>query len=169
MSKRTTEAQNGPAPSNEDLGATPEWAKNDATRRRWETTRRFELTMSRCEEAARNSRRDTSFDIECGFNVWLHEDHAYLIPIGEEWIKRVIAVPFAEDHSYWNNTDRPKDLSEFEWENRRRLWDRVNCGSGRASHNARRLYHAVVDLRLGASWGFRDMVLTHQPTPTGQE
>lgn len=34
-------------------------------------------------------------------------------------------LPFVEEYSYWNNTDRPSSISEKEWNSRRDAWDKV--------------------------------------------
>lgn len=42
----------------------------------------------------------------------------------EESFKDIFTDHFkAKDFSYWNNTDKPDEISELDWENRRRVWD----------------------------------------------
>ena len=151
------------------IGEAPEWAKTDAARERWEQGRRYEVVESLCVAAAKGGERDPICDVECGFNVWLHDGHAYFIPIAEHWLKDLIKVPWAEDFRYWNNTDLPDGVSEETWDARGRTWDAVNCGEGRAEHNARRLFHEVVGLRKGVPWSLREAVLAPEAQPQGEE
>lgn len=100
-------------------------------------------------EAAKDPRK-SYWDIECGWNFWILDDYVYSMPIGPYSIVEYIKVPdFAEDYRYFNNTDRPKNISEKEWDERREMWNKINCGSreDKADHNSRRLYHSVVDFK----------------------
>jgi hypothetical protein len=55
-------------------------------------------------------------------NMWFYEDHWYIIQYSNyEW-----EVPeYAEDFAYWNNTDKPDEISEEEWYMRRKVWDAI--------------------------------------------
>lgn len=37
----------------------------------------------------------------------------------------VLAIEWTREYRYWNNTDRPDDITEHQWEQRRETWDRV--------------------------------------------
>jgi len=96
-----------------------------------------------------------NIDLECGLNVWIHGHYSYIIPIATKAILREIHWPeFAEDYSYWNNTEEPDGVTRSQWANRGKTWGRINCGEGISDHNARRMYHAVVEFQ-GNDWGVR--------------
>lgn len=85
---------------------------------------RFDVVMDCCREAATHSRRDPIFDIECGWSARMYEDDAFLIPYGEEYLRKDFRVPrYAKDFSYWNNTDKPDNVSDKEWNNRYKTWN----------------------------------------------
>lgn len=42
-------------------------------------------------------------------------------PFYEKWRE----LPGVKDFSYWNNTDRDEDVSEEEWDERKRWWDEI--------------------------------------------
>lgn len=52
------------------------------------------------------------------------------------------AMPQVEEYGYWNNVDRPKDVTEDEWDARCEFWDRVLPG-----------FSAPVEVMLG--WSLR--------------
>lgn len=55
------------------------------------------------------------------YGVLLFADEATLIAAFE-------AMPEVEAYGYWNNTDRPDEVTEAEWDERRAFWDRVLPG-----------------------------------------
>lgn len=122
--------------------------------RLWERYKRWDVV----EKAARESACGTMSDIfSCGFNLWFHKGRVYAIPIGPNWAIRVFepdrivedAPKWIEDYAFWNNSDEPDDVTRAEWLARQKTWDRINTGSGKASHNARRLWHEVIDATNG--------------------
>lgn len=116
-----------------------------------EQRERYNRAMDLAEKASRSSIRNPFHDIDCSLNVWLYRSHAYVIPCGESWMVDHIRWPKPSvDFSYWNNTDPPANISDRRWNYRRSVWDRINCGSGTADHNARRLNHEVVDMKMPA-------------------
>lgn len=53
-------------------------------------------------------------------------------------------LPFVKEYGYWNNTDRPDEISSREWARRRRAWDKAWPEYGRADH--RRLTLKLLDM-----------------------
>lgn len=105
---------------------------------------RLECVLDTCRYVSNQTKRCLNFDIDLSLNIWLHESYAHIIPVGEY---RWFDVPqSAEEFRYWNNADRPKELSEAEWEYRYETWENINCGQGIASHNSRRLNHSIIDM-----------------------
>ncbi len=105
-----------------------------------------------------SNQNKTGLNIDFSLNIWLYENHAYIIPVGDYfWFD----VPKdTEEFRYWNNTDRPEELSEDEWNYRRSMWKKINCGEGIANHNSRRLNHSIIDMS-----GFGDVdfeLMMHQ-------
>jgi hypothetical protein len=127
----------------------PNNKRKQARMRKW---RQFDAVMKHCEKASQRMERDFH-DVDCGLNIWLHGHHAYVIPIGPYWILDNIKFPkWVEDYSYWNNTDPPKSVTERQWGARRDTWDKICTGHGKSDHNARRLYHGVIDLERRGSY-----------------
>jgi len=88
------------------------------------------------------------FGIEMGCQVFIHGRYAYIIPCGEDWLLKGFELPeFAEDFSYWNNSDRPDELSDREWNRRGRTWDKI-IGTGR-DEARRRLIYDVISIPKG--------------------
>jgi len=56
-----------------------------------------------------------------GLGIYFDEDWAYLIP--SEFIEKEIEIPdYLKDYYYWNNTDKPENVSDEEWEEREKAW-----------------------------------------------
>jgi hypothetical protein len=117
-----------------------------ARQARYRRHEQFKLAIKECGRAADDPEIDF-FDVDCGVNFWMRGKYVYVIPIAPRWIKRDLKFPdWVEDYSYWNNVDPPDNISYRDFEKRKAIWEEVNCGDGRAGHNARRLYYEVVDL-----------------------
>lgn len=82
----------------------------------------------------------------CGFNFWLRGGHVYFILYGRRDISEaVFPLPdFVEPYEYYNNTDRPEDVSEGEWEERARNWGEIVDDTCR--HLDTKLTHKVFEL-----------------------
>lgn len=108
---------------------------------------RFDLLMEYSKEASKKIEKST-FCIDCGLNLWLYRNHFYLIPIyhSPSILKGFKAPEWLKDFSYWDNVDPPKGITWEQFNKRGKVWDQINCGTGLASHNARRLYHSVLDM-----------------------
>ena len=84
----------------------------------------------------------------CGLNVWLHVDKAYFIPWGPPNFYFSLPVPeWAEDYHYQNQTDRPSEVPEDEWNARGVTWDAIIGYNGWDDH---RLTYSVIDLDPGS-------------------
>lgn len=47
----------------------------------------------------------------------------------QENIKALIKSGVVEDYGYWNNTDEPENVTEEEWEERRKAWSSIDDAS----------------------------------------
>lgn len=115
----------------------------------WERCKRLDFTMDRCREAANSGQRDPLFDIECGFNVWLHKGYFYVIVIAEGYITESVRTRkprWVEEYHYQNQADQPKEISDRDWNERRRNWEAV-CAGTPSNHNNRRLYFDVISAK----------------------
>lgn len=88
--------------------------------------------LERTTKVEQTHQRDPSIDMECEVVLFPHESGLYGIAYTEN---RVIESAFfasegIERFAYWNNTDRPNDVSEEAWEVRGRLWHELLPGSG---------------------------------------
>ncbi len=106
----------------------------------------FDAVMALSKEAADRHEKDF-FDIDCGVSFWMYGPYVYAIPIGPNKILKNLDLPkWVEDYSYWTGSDAPTHIPEKQWDRRGETWNMVNCGKGRSGHNARMLFHSVVDL-----------------------
>jgi len=109
---------------------------------------RFNRVMNEAKQASVSTERDPFFNLDCGFNLWIDGRYIYLVPIMEDWMQRGLRFPeWATDYSYWNNSDQPSNVSGKEWKARAETWDRICTGEGPSSHNARRLWFEIVDMK----------------------
>jgi hypothetical protein len=100
----------------------------------------------RLADRARDQYGAWMLTLDCGFNIWLHEGRCYVIPWGNPRYYEDLQVPeWAEDYHYQNSTDRPKSITEDEWDDRARTWNVVALDNW----NAHRLAWNVVDLSTG--------------------
>jgi len=105
----------------------------------------FEVVMDYSEKATAHPERNL-FNIDCGINFWMHGHYVYAIPIAPYHILDKLNLPkWVEDYA-WNNTDEPVNVTDKQWQARGDTWKKVNCGQGRADHNARRLFHSVISM-----------------------
>lgn len=71
-----------------------------------------------------NQYRGDPFDLQSGFSFFLSGSYFYGWPWGTFILSDEIVLAYkkAEDYSYWNNTDRPEEVSQREWNRRSKLW-----------------------------------------------
>jgi len=106
---------------------------------------RFDI-VKKVIKAAAQSRHKTPYDIGCWINFWVDGEHAYIIPVGA-CVTGLKYPEWVEDFHYQNQTDKPKRISQKEWNKRRDTWEQINLGvaGDKSSHNARRLCHEIFD------------------------
>lgn len=130
------------------LGPVPDHIKGDPEGERvWERAKRLDVVWEAVVEDSKSPYRSV-LNVTCGLNLWFYGEHVYIMPIGENFITRDMdkrRPRWLEDFCYWNNTDEPDGVTYAEWQRRGATWDKVCCGKGKSSHNARRLYHEVID------------------------
>ena len=88
--------------------------------------------LERTAKVEQTHQRDPSIDMECEVVLFPHESGLYGIAYAEN---RAIENAFfasegIERFAYWNNTDRPDDISDDDWVSRGRLWHELLPGSG---------------------------------------
>lgn len=126
---------------------TEEKLKEEKTKKSYysEEKIRFNLVIELCTKLSKEKQR-TGLDLTFSLNIWLYNNYAYIIPIGEYYyLNNLKYSDWVEDYSYWNNTDKPDKISEEDWDLRQNIWEDINCGTGVHSHNARRLNHSIID------------------------
>jgi hypothetical protein len=119
----------------------------------WDASYRNDVAFKFIEQARD---RKTGYNlIDCGFNVWLDGETVYLIPWGPPDFYSELKLPeWAEDYSYWNNTDRPDDIPEEAWSERGNNWDRV---AGYSTWDDHRMNYQVVNLDRISGGGFGEI------------
>lgn len=79
--------------------------------------------------AQASSPRRNMFDFDVSLSVRELDGRFYIIPYADMMVRGVFsflkADPRLRDFAYWNNTDKPDDVSERSWAERRRTWDRL--------------------------------------------
>lgn len=100
--------------------------------------------FSLAQDASRSLERLNPCEIDASLNVWLYGDHVYAIGYGECWNQFDRYVPpGAEDYCYWNNVDRPDDVSAPAWRQRGKTWDAAFGDNW----DANRLVHQIIDAK----------------------
>ena len=109
-----------------------------------------QTTMNTVSEAQKSLEREPFLDLNCGWGIWIPETGRYALacPWGEEHL--LADIPdCATSYAYWNNTDRPDDVSSQEWTRRRKAWQ-IACEP--FPHN-RQLELPIFKLEAGRSPG----------------
>lgn len=102
-------------------------------------------------KASLNMERDF-FCVDSGLNIWLNGYYAYIIPFGGA---KLVQCDFEQDYHYQNQTDKPDDIPDEEWDARERKWEEVCLNDW----NATRLYHAIVSFAPGEYSSLFDLEL----------
>ncbi len=83
-------------------------------------------------EAAKSPHIATLMDVTCGIKFWLIGRYAYFVPFGalagNTSVGRKlqeIDLPDVEEYGYWNNTDRPEEISAQAWRARYAVWNKA--------------------------------------------
>lgn len=107
---------------------------------------RVNLALRAATESSRSKFRANELDVDASLNLWLHGRNVYAIGYGDCWNDLpplAELCPAIRDFAYWNNTDRPADVSRRQWTARRKTWDAVCLDE---SWDAARLVHTIVDV-----------------------
>lgn len=79
-------------------------------------------------------------DVDFGFETSLivHAKNIYMTVHTEQplYLKAWEAIPNIMDFSYWNNTDKPDDVSAKDWARRKKVWSTIFSGSVRCPDDA---------------------------------
>ena len=104
-------------------------------------TKLFQLraTFQKMAEASESSHRCFVYCIDASLNIWIQKGKAYCIPYGESWLIDAFpidSVPGVEEYGYWNNSDRPEEISQKSWDAREKNWDNIcdNWDEARMTH-----------------------------------
>lgn len=115
-----------------DCRASPYLKKTTGRIIRW---RAVESMVEAYKKGSASSQRSL-FAVDSGLNIWLNGEYAYIIPVETS----LPECDWSEDYHYQDQTDRPEDISEEEWESRSKKWDEVCLNDW----NSTRLYHEIV-------------------------
>lgn len=79
---------------------------------------------------ASTSNEKSPVDPDFGFWAFPNGKYLYIIPNIPQWMVYDLwslgeYPEYAEDYSYWNNTDKPDEISNNEWRKRGRKWDEL--------------------------------------------
>lgn len=90
----------------------------------------FFKLLERWKKMLANRHRDPAIDLQCEIALGFHDGMIYAIPLAEHrpyldiWQK----MKGVEPYPYWNNTERPDDMSSEEWGRRASEWNAVFPG-----------------------------------------
>jgi hypothetical protein len=82
---------------------------------------------TRQKEILGSGARDPEVDFDFEVSILPHDGAVYGMIFSERsrWIDLWMEQEEVEDFSYWNNVDRPSDISEDEWKERSETWSRI--------------------------------------------
>lgn len=93
-------------------------------------------TIGMVAEAERGTRRDRMFDHAATVTIMRcpdDPDHLYGVVYAEQAALRDAVLATGEPYPYWDNTDRPDDVDETEWELRAGRWEACTAAQGTAA------------------------------------
>lgn len=83
----------------------------------------------RRREVEKTKRRDPLVDTEFTLVVMPYPAGNMVLGIAyseqQDWLKQFKDLPWVEEYAYWNNTDRPDEVTDEEWEAREKAWNEV--------------------------------------------
>lgn len=82
---------------------------------------------TRQKEVLGSGHRDPEVDFDFEIAILPHDGRVYGMVFSERshWVDRWMEKEGIEDFAYWDNTDRPDDLSAKDWKARGRVWDGI--------------------------------------------
>lgn len=103
--------------------------------------------ITREYKAQAGSAQRNLFHLDVSVAIRGYEGRLYLIPHYDYTMSGALAflaeMPQLDGYAYWNNTDRDEDVSEAEWDERRRTWNAID-----------RIWQDVLVLQLVESMSF---------------
>ncbi len=128
----------------------------------------YPLIAARCimddrqREIRKTKQRDPEYDYDCELVVIPVKSYVLGIPYTErkEHMKILEAMPGYEEYGYWNNTDKPKELSNYQWDTRCKNWDLALPGIGIPAHSG-----FIVQCE-SSDWHVNQSVIPHMPSLT---
>lgn len=116
---------------------------------------RLKEVFKRSLVASSGTVRDLDYDLDCTLSIWLYKNRFYIIPSGEHWIYEGFEKPEdVEDFRYYNNQEGPSNLTDRQWSNRGKTWNKVcldNWNKGRMQHEIINVNNNQVGLDIIAS------------------
>lgn len=92
--------------------------------------------------------RDVSCDFHLILNIFGYKDKIVLYPFYEQKEYRKIIDQEFEEYAYFNNTDRPENISDKEWDERSKIWNYVLDNQEPLQFNAFKSYEGVLNFFL---------------------
>jgi hypothetical protein len=84
-----------------------------------------ELINKRCKNVINSIERDVSYDLDLCVLFAPHNKKILLFPYYEQHEYLGLLKKYFNDYGYWNNTDKPDDVSVKNWNVRRKSWNDV--------------------------------------------
>lgn len=110
------------------------------------------MKKNRIAESALDYNPSLDFEVEVG--IYPTKSKVLAIPFinNDALFKKFYELPGIKDYGYWNNTDKPEDVTARQWTQRKKDWDSVLKGIGIPRENGPTM-HIVSeeDIRTGFS------------------
>lgn len=85
---------------------------------------RLNLAIESTVEASLDSYRSPGQDMDCGYRIFVDGKYFVIWPWGEKSMYE--GFDKAPDWSYWDNTDRPDEVTAQAWRRRKESWNSIN-------------------------------------------
>jgi len=91
------------------------------------------------------SSRRSDFCIDLALNVFYYNKYFYVVPVGESYMFAGLKlVDGVENYEYYNNTDKPRNISTRQWAKRASIWDELI-----RNWDAFRMVHTIIECKTG--------------------
>jgi hypothetical protein len=140
----------------------------------WENEKRIKATQM----------RDPLYDLDANMTVFPLADTILMIIFCEqkEYRDAIEAMPEVTPYPYWNNEDRPDDLSDNEWEQREGVWESalpgigipsmcgliLQCTSGIMSPSGKQILEAMPSIEQRAKRRAYDNLMLQEADPSSR-
>lgn len=87
----------------------------------------YKDVRDRTKEVLKTNRRDVEIDFDFNIVILPIENKTLAIVYSEQnsFVELFKGLPFVEEYGYWDNSDKPDEISEEDWQTRNKDWNEV--------------------------------------------